>query len=450
MYHQDNHTSLLASFIAFVREQNLIEAEETTLLAVSGGVDSVVMSNLFYQAKLPFALAHCNFKLREAASDQDEEFVRQLAQQYRVPCYTRAFNTLAYARENKLSIQMAARALRYQWFEELCTKYQLDKIATAHHGDDSLETLLLNLTKGTGIAGLHGILPRQGRVIRPLLFADKAMLLQYAQAHKLAWQEDVSNTQNYYARNLVRNKVVPLLKLINPNLAATSRLTRERLEQVEAFFHEYVAAIQRQIFHQHGEDYYVAIQTIQDKPWAAVVLAAMLKPFGFQFVQLQSLLAHSPQSGKMLKSAHYQLYVDRATWIITPCRQSSQTVYTIPGITTKRVVMQDYALHMKVIPWAQYAINPDSKVAALDLARLSFPLTIRRWQAGDAFYPLGMRQRKKVSDFLVDCKVPRPLKEHIYVMLTGHELAWVVGYRIDDRYKITNTTKMVYEARLIT
>ncbi|MEM7383130.1 MAG: tRNA lysidine(34) synthetase TilS [Bacteroidota bacterium] len=449
MWYKNDGTSLLAAFRAFIREQRLLAQGETTLLAVSGGVDSVVMSSLFYQAKLPFAIAHCHFGLRGAASDQDAAFVRQLAQQYGAKLYEQSFDTLAYAHKKKLSLQMAARELRYQWLEELCVQHAIDKVATAHHSNDSLETLLLNLTRGTGIAGLHGILPRQGRVIRPLIFADKAQLLRYAQVAQLAWREDASNVQDSYARNFVRNKVIPLLQALNPSLTATSRLTVERLGQVEAFFQEYTGAVRQQILQQHGAQYYLVIQQLQDKPWAPVVLAALLEPFGFGFAQLRDLLRCSPQPGKWIASPNYQLYVDRSRWIITPHVLRSQCSYTIAAAADQVLVTRDHRLRLRVIPRAQYTIIPDGDVAALDLALLRFPLTIRKWQPGDYFYPLGMRQRKKLSDFLVDCKVPMPLKGDIYVMLSGDELVWVMGYRIDGRFSITTNTQMVYEARLM-
>ena len=449
MGYKEDDTNLLAAFLAFIRKQQLIVPGEATLLAVSGGVDSVVMSSLFYQAKLPFAIAHCHFGLRGAASDQDEAFVRQLAQQYGAKFYAQSFDTLAYAHQKKLSVQMAARELRYQWFEELCVTYDLEKVATAHHSNDNLETLVLNLTRGTGIAGLHGIPPWQGRVIRPLLFADKAQLLQYAQGAQLAWREDASNTQNNYARNLVRNKVIPLLQTLNPSLTATSKLTVERLGQVEAFFQESIGAMRQQILQQRGAQYYLAIHQLQDKPWASVVLAALLEPFGFGFAQIRDLLRCNPQPGRWVASMHYQLYVDRSEWIITPHGLRSQYVYTIATAADQVLATLDYRLRLQVIPRAQYSLIPDGDVAALDLALLRFPLTIRKWQPGDYFYPLGMRHRKKLSDFFVDCKVPRHLKEDIYVMLSGGELVWVMGFRIDDRFKITTNTQMVYEAQLI-
>ena len=447
--YKNNHRSLLTAFLAFIREQNLIEEGETTLLAVSGGVDSVAMSALFYEVKLSFALAHCHFGLRGTSSDQDAVFVRKLAQQYGVKFYTRSFNTLAYARSKKLSIQMAARALRYQWLEELRTDYRLHKIATAHHVNDSFETLLINLTKGTGIAGLRGIAPRQGKVIRPLLFADKASLIAYVQGKQLAWQEDGSNAQNHYIRNCIRNQVIPVLKTINPNLIATSRLAMARLGQIEAIFQEHVSVIRQQILRQDGEKYYVNIQHVRDMPWAAVVLEALLKPFGFHFAQLSRLLNPQTQCGKMIASAHYQLYVDRSKWIIIPYIHHPSPCYTIATSATQTLEIQHGILKMQATPSARYTLLPDARIAALDLAKLSFPLTVRRWQPGDFFYPLGMQQRKKLSDFLVDCKVPRPNKEAIYVMLSGAEVVWVMGYRITDRFKITHTTQMVYEARLI-
>jgi len=439
---------MLKAFLTFVLKKKLLPQKGLTLLAVSGGVDSVVMSHLFYQAGFRFAVAHCNFGLRGTASDQDETWVRALTKQYNAVCHTNTFDVCTYAKPRGISIQMAARTLRYAWFQQLCETHGFAKVATAHHGNDSLETALLNFTKGTSIAGLHGILPRQGILIRPLLFANKTEIINYAREEGLSWREDNSNQQDHYQRNLIRNQVVPWLKKINPSLETTFRLTAERLGQVEAMFNEQVATVGQRIGHHRGNDYYVAIHTIQGKPWAPVVMWELLKSFGFNFTQISSLLAQQPPSGTMVETASHRLYVDRKHWIVTPVtRPSARTYYTIQPTTTSLTV-SPYALQCSHIPNARYKIVASKAIAALDKARLTFPLVVRKWQPGDSFYPLGMQHRKKLSDFLIDNKVSVPLKERTWVVTSRNEIVWIVGHRIDDRFKITTTTQQVYEIRL--
>lgn len=439
---------MLQEFLTYIHEGSLVHKDETTLLAVSGGVDSVVMSSLFYGAKLKFAIAHCNFGLREEASQEDERLVEALAQQYQVDFYRQSFDVRTYAEEKKLSIQMAARELRYQWFGRLLEKYAFGKLATAHHQSDSIETFLLHLTKGTGIAGLHGILPKRGKLIRPLLFADKAMILHYAQERGLVWREDSSNRENNYQRNLIRNKVVPLLKTINPNLEATFKITMEKISQAQAVFNTHVAGIKEKLIRFQSPDYYVAIQSIKDEPWAPIVAFELLQPFGFNFFQIKALLAHPQQSGKMLIAEAYKLTVDRDRWVISPHPAQSSSSIAISA-ATKSLKVGEQRLRCTVIPHAKYVISPQATVAAFDLMRLTFPLTLRKWCPGDFFYPLGMQQRKKLSDFLIDLKVPMHVKERVHVVTSSDKIAWVVGYRIDDRFKITERTQAVYEIRLL-
>ncbi len=439
---------MLKTFLAFVLQKKLLPQKGPTLLAVSGGVDSVVMSALFHRAKLSFAIAHCNFGLRGAASDQDEAWVRALAQQYKVSFYVHTFDTRAYAQAQGVSIQMAARALRYAWFQELCEEHGFEKVATAHHSNDSLETVLLHLTKGTGIAGLHGILPTQGRYIRPLLFASKAEIVNYAHTEGLAWHEDSSNQQDHYQRNLVRNQVVPQLKKLNTNLEATFRSTLERLGQVEAMFNEQAATICQRICRQQGKDYYIAIHAIQDKPWAPVVAWELLKPFRFSFIQTSNLLAREHSSGTMVETTSHRLCVDRRHWIITPRTDLNSPSHYIIHTTTKSLTMPLHELQCAHIPKAQYEIVAHKEVAALNGAQLKFPLVIRKWQPGDTFYPLGMQQRKKLSDFLIDNKVPVPSKAQVWVVTSDGQIVWVMGYRIDDRFKVATSTQQVYEMRL--
>lgn len=441
-------TNMLQKFLTYIHKGNLIQKDETTLLAVSGGVDSVVMSFLFYEAKLKFAIAHCNFGLRGEASQKDERGVEALAQQYQIGFYRHSFDVRTYAKKKKLSIQMAARVLRYRWFLRLLEKYAFDKLATAHHRDDSVETFLLNLIKGTGIAGLHGILPKRGKLIRPLLFADKAMILHYAQEKSLLWHEDSSNCKNHYQRNLIRNKVIPLLKMINPNLATTFKTTTEKISQVEAVFNTHVASMKKKLIHFQPPNYYVELQHIKDKPWAPMVAFEILQPFGFNFLQIKALFSHPHQSGKMIIAAAYKLTVDRDHWVISPYPAQSSSPIVITT-ATKSLQVGTQCLRCAIIPYAKYRIAPQATVAALDLRHLTFPLTLRKWCPGDFFYPLGMQQRKKLSNFLIDLKIPMHVKEHVYVVTSSDKIAWVMGYRIDDRFKITARTQAVYELRLL-
>jgi tRNA(Ile)-lysidine synthase len=449
MVYKGTDGNLLNAFQAYLQKTKLLETHETTLLAVSAGVDSMVMCSLFYRTQLKFAIAHCNFTLRGSEAAEAEELVYQLSQQYQVPCYSKKFATFTYAQKHGLSIQMAARQLRYAWFEELRSQHNLQWIATAHHQDDVLETLLLNLTKGTSLAGLHGILPRKGHIIRPLLFTNKNSLLQYAQQEKLFWLEDSSNAKNTYQRNLIRNKVIPILKSINPNLHHTTQLTVERLSQIELLFQKQLKDMKQLLFHTHKDMHEIMLQPLQAQPAAPVILWELLRPFGFNFPQIKNLLTGKTQSGKLIYSSGYTLYVDRSKWIIKPRSTTLQTPYSIAKPNLESIKIADYTLTMHITPREQYIIKPNPHIAALDLSCLIFPLTIRPWQSGDFFYPLGMKKRKKVSDFLVDLKIPRAYKNQIYLLISDNQVAWIMGYRIDNRFKLKHTTEKVYELSLV-
>jgi tRNA(Ile)-lysidine synthase len=448
MFYQNKRSNLLNAFLGFLQKNQLLKSDEATLLAVSGGIDSIVMAALFKHAQLKFAIAHCNFGLRGTASEEDDQFVGRLAQAYQVDYYTKRFDTQAYAQQHRLSIQMAARKLRYEWFETIRSQHLFKWIATAHHQDDVLETLLLNLIKGTSIAGLHGILPRKGNLIRPLLFANKNSLWEYAQQEQLTWREDASNTADTYQRNLLRNQVIPVLQSINPNLVHTTQVTVERLAQVELIFQEQLALIKQQIFHTLENTHEILVELIQDQPWTPVVLWELLRPFGFNFIQIKNLLQSNPQSGKAIYSPTYTLYVDRNKWVLTARLPSTKNLHIIPNETPHILDTFAYIIQTNVLIKDTYVIQSDNRIAALDLDFLKFPLTIRRWQPGDFFYPLGMQQRKKVSDFLVDLKVPRPYKDQIDVLLSGNQIAWIIGYRIDNRFRIQPHTRKVYELQL--
>lgn len=439
---------MLQAFLAYILKNKLLPQKGTTLLAVSGGVDSVVMSALFHQAQLDFAIAHCNFGLRGTASDDDATWVRTLAKQYAVACYAHTLDVRAYAHKHSVSLQMAARTLRYTWFQQLCLQYGFKKVATAHHLNDNLETVILHLTRGTGIAGLHGIPAQQDRYIRPLLFATKKEISKYAQEAGLIWREDSSNRYDNYQRNLVRNQVVPQLRKLNPRLEVTFKCTLTRMVQTEAVFNEHVERIQKKIGHYEGSFYYIAIHTIKDQIWAPVVAWELLKAFGFNFAQINQLLTQkNTKNGAMMETGSHQLYVDRGHWIVIPRVTHNTTTYMLPR-TTRSLKVPPYTLACTHISYTQYTIGASRQVAALDSTQLHFPLTIRKWQPGDVFYPLGMQKKKKISDFLIDTKVPIPLKAQTWVVTSDDKIVWVMGHRIDERFKIIATTQQVYEMRL--
>lgn len=441
---------MLQDFLDFVAQQQLISTEKPLLLAISGGVDSVVMSALFARAKFPFAIAHCNFALRGEASEQDQAWTAQLAAQYGVSFYTHRFATRAYAQSMGISVQMAARKLRRDWLETLCTQHCFHAVALAHHGDDSWETVLLNLTRGTGLMGLRGIQPAHGVWIRPLLFAHKERILRYAIKHGLSWREDASNAQLAYKRNVVRHQIVPRLKRLNPNLSVTSRYTIERISQTARFFTEKVACLRAQSVSARGPCWYVSMKPFVQKEWAGAVLAEILGVWGFCFGQIERLLRSDAVSGSWIESPHYRLYTDRHRWIVCPKPSQATSVSHTMACKDHLITAGVYTLTARAsVPIQNYRLSTSTDQIGLDQDQLAFPLKIRRWQPGDRFVPLGMSGRKKVSDFLIDTKVPVPEKDHVYVLETADkQIAWVAGYRIDDRFKLTDATRRVYDLRL--
>ena len=451
MSHKYKHINLIRDFKNFLARYALMKKEDHVLLAVSGGLDSVVMANLFHRTGLSFGIAHCNFGLRGLDSDADAQWVEKLAHQYSVSFHLQQLDIASYMQQKGCSTQMAARDLRYSWFSELCIEKGYDKVAIAHHADDRAETILFNLTKGTGIAGLHSILPQRGSFIRPLLFTHKSTLLTYAQANGLTWREDRSNDTDDYARNIIRHHVIPALQRINPELISTLNHTIERLSQVEALFKQSMDTWHRQIVSFRSEGMYFTITEIRYQPWVVVVCWEWLKPFGFNFTQVNSLFQSKNIAGKVIYSTNYQLVTDAAGWLVTKRShliETKEDLLLIPKHATN-ITTSLYVFHLRKLAATSYQIVPDRAVAALDEAKLAFPLTIRRWQRGDIFYPLGMRQRKKVSDFLIDRKVPLWAKEKVDVLCSNGIIAWIIGYQIDDYFKITPSTQHIYELKRI-
>ncbi|WP_259014069.1 tRNA lysidine(34) synthetase TilS [Emticicia fluvialis] len=436
---------MLHAFLTYINSQSLFEPTDKVLLAVSGGKDSVLLFDLFLEAKFNFAVAHCNFRLRGEDSDKDALFVQQLCEQNSVPFYTVAFDTRAFAKANKLSIEMAARQMRYEWFEQIRLQTGSQYIATAHHLNDSIETILLNLTKGTGIAGLRGIQAKKQYLIRPLLFASRADIEQYISGKDLKWREDSSNASNDYQRNLLRNEVVPLLKQINPNLEQTFARNIERLQALEGIFLGSLDAFRKAVLSTQGDSILLNISAIQTQQSAAYLLEELLKEFGFNYFQSKEIYqALGKPSGKTFYSDTHTLVKDRMHLIITA---NTTTDFEEVQIQKDASVIEYHGWQFRISKvtaeeWRAYLVSEKSPdVLWLDADKLAFPLSIRRWQDGDRFIPLGMKGQKKVSDFLVDKKVPLPQKKTTLVLTSGSLIVWLVGHRPDDRFKITPATQ---------
>jgi len=429
---------LLETFKRYLKQQTPYRDGDTVLLTVSGGIDSVAMVHLFKKAEIPFAIAHVNFGLRKNDADLDEQLVRELAEELKVVFHIHRPDTQSYAIENSVSIQMAARDLRYQWFQQLARDYSYPWIATAHHQNDVSETLLLNLTHGTGISGLHGILPVNGNIIRPLLFSTKEELFAYAQAEKLKWREDLSNQKDDYQRNFIRRNVIPLLKEINPSLEHTMARSAERIRESEQLLKELVRKKQEECEWKDGL-YYIPEITHQFSPY---ILHELLQNYGFSYASLQQFIQQGSSSGLQLSSATHTLYTDRKQLILKEKEQEKeQEVFSGPcGVVT----IAGHSYELDVLPTvAAGAISKDPYEVMLDADLIKFPLTFRIWKEGDRIKPLGMKGYKKVSDLLIDQKIPLPEKNKIVVVNSGEEVTWVVGLRISEAFKISEKTENI-------
>ncbi|MCC2547858.1 tRNA lysidine(34) synthetase TilS [Hymenobacter sp. BT175] len=433
----------------YIEENELFNlATDQLLVAVSGGMDSVVLADVLHRLGAQFAIAHCHFGLRGEEADADEEFVRKLAKKYNVPYFAEFFQTKAFAEQEGISTQMAARALRYEWFERIRQTQGLDYTATAHHQRDAAETMLLNLTHGTGLAGFHGIRPKNANLVRPLLGIGKPDLFDYLVEERLVWREDASNDSPTYQRNRLRLEVLPVLRDINPSLDHSLQLTAERVGGAEEILRRYVADTAAQARRTAEEATYLNIATLQGTAATALVLHELLRPFNFSYLVVKDIVAaFKAPAGRKFESPTHLLVKDRDELVITPRRL---TGFGTHQLMAGQAELDADGLRLRAEEAAAEGFDlPRGKnVAALDADRLQFPLTVRRWQEGDWFMPIGLKGKKKLSDFLIDQKVPLNLKDEVRVLVTADQkIAWVIGFRPDDRYKVTEETQRVLVVR---
>ncbi len=452
---------MLHAFLTYINEQKLFEPSDKVLLTVSGGKDSVAMFDLFCGANrgdgsLSFAVAHCNFQLRGRDSDEDQLFVENLCKENNVVFHTKTFDTKAYAKKNKISIEMAARTLRYKWFESLRQELNFDYIATAHHLNDSIETVLLNLTKGTGISGLKGISVKKGHIIRPMLFASRKEIDVYITEKNLFWREDRSNASNDYQRNLIRNQVVPLLKKINPNFDETFARNLERFQSLEADFRKNLSHFKATVMREENGVFFLKITNIKYWQSANYYLEELLKEFGFNYFQSKEIFnSLDGLSGKVFHAENYTLLKDREELVISPPTTSEET--TSLNINLEEVGKEqtfdflDKKLSFSVLGIEEIdgKFERNSSVLFADFDKITFPITLRQWHTGDWFIPLGMKGKKKISDFLIDKKISLNLKKNIFLLTSQDAVIWVAGQRADDRFKLMDTTKKVLKVEMI-
>jgi tRNA(Ile)-lysidine synthase len=432
---------MIEEFKKFILENNLIKPGDKILLAISGGIDSMVMAHLFHQLGYNIGIAHCNFSLRAEESDKDEELVRQFAEKHNIPFYSINFETKAFAKKNKLSVQMAARELRYNWFEEIRMKNGFDSIAVAHNLNDNIETLLINLTRGTGLTGMTGMKPVNNRIIRPLLFATRQDILIFMNRHKINFREDKSNADTKYTRNKIRHQIIPALKEINPSIETTLNETAERFYGLDEIVTEFMSQLKEKISEQKDQFIIFNISLLKTYLHNKAVLFELFKPYGITNTRITDLIKviKGNTGGQIITDTH-RIIKNRKELVVSDEKVSNELMYTIPdekafcifpGISSARNVKIDET----------FEIPSDPHTACIDSRKVSFPMTIRKWKAGDHFYPLGMKQKKKLSDYFIDNKYSRFDKENIFILESEGKIVWIIGDRIDDRFKITNSTK---------
>lgn len=433
--------SLLKKFEQYWKAQNFPPKNQKILMATSGGKDSMALAHILLQLGYPIQLAHCNFQLRGADSLADEQLVNDWANAHQIPLFSIRWDTHKEMEHRQLNVQECARALRYEWFQKLCTQEQIPFIATAHHANDNVETLLMNICKGSGIAGFHGIPPKNGNIIRPLLFATREEIDAYILENNVPYREDQSNQSNYYTRNKIRLQVIPLLKEIFPQLIPQVNESIERLRDAELLYQQTTQKILSKLIEKRGNDYYISVIKLKQQAALNSLSYEIAKMFQFSAAQAIELLhlLDSP-SGKYIANTQYKLIKDRDFIIVSPQQEAISSFIPIEP-KAQKIKTQEGILELEICKGA-ISIEPSKHIAYIDVSKLETPLILRRWRQADYFYPLGMSmKKKKLSKFFIDQKIALPLKERIWVLESNKKIVWVVAMRLDERFKITAKTK---------
>ncbi len=447
--------NLRERFLRLIEWDQLFSPKDKLLLAVSGGADSVVLCELCQQGGFDFVIAHCNFRLRDEESDRDENFVRELGKKYNKEVLVKRFDTKRYSEVHKVSTQVAARELRYSWFYELLatTPDSLlrtpDFLLTAHHADDNIETVLMNFFKGTGIAGLRGILPKQGKIIRPLLTFRKEELLEFARENNLQWVEDSSNISDKYSRNYFRHQVIPLVQKIFPKAEENLLDNIKRYADTEILYRQAIELHKKKLLEYKGNEVHIPVLKLHQSEPLHTIIYEIIKGFNFTPAQTNEVLGllHS-ESGKYIQSASHRIIRNRKWLIIAPVETEVADTILIEEESTF-IQRPDFRLEFAKYETKSYKPLTEKATAQLDLHQIRFPLILRKWKPGDYFYPLGMIKKKKLSRFFIDQKLSKTEKENVWVMESDKRIFWVIGYRIDERFKVKESTREYYQVDYI-
>ena len=438
-----------SEFQHFIQDNDLCTKTNRILLGVSGGIDSVCMFHLFRLSGFAIAIAHCNFQLRGEESDGDELFVKSLAEQYDIPLFSTRFETKSIAESEGISIQMAARDLRYEWFEEIRDRYHYNYIAIAHNSDDVIETFFINLSRGSGIKGFTGIKPKTGNIIRPLLFASREKIVNFIQTSSYLYREDSSNSTTKYSRNLIRHEIIPGFEKINPRFKETMLENISRLRETEYIFREQIDIQAQNITYSQNKKLFIDIEKLNKIDLPKTFLYEILSPFGFSSTQINDILSSlHGVSGKQFFTLTHRLLKDRKDLILEEIHAINKNNYLIESKNSEI----DKPIHLLITKSEKnehFNLIRNKNTGLFDLDLIDFPLVIRKWQNGDYFMPLGMQNLKKLSDFFIDNKFSLLDKENAWILESGNKIIWIIGHRIDDRFKITGNTKNILQIELV-
>jgi tRNA(Ile)-lysidine synthase len=432
---------MLEKFKKFVSDNNLFKPGDRILLAVSGGIDSMVMTHLFMQTGNEIGIAHCNFSLRASESDLDEEMVSRYAAEHNIELFSTRFETKAYAREKGLSVQMAARELRYRWFEQIRKEHGYDSIAIAHNLNDNIETLMINLIRGTGVPGLTGMKPEFNNIIRPLLFATRQEIIYYCNRNMINYREDLSNADTKYLRNKIRHLIIPLLKEINPSVESTLNETAERFTGINEIVNDYINNLRDKV--SGITDEHIAFNISLLKPYIhkKVILFELFRPYGISDVALTDLIhiIEGKTGGRLFTGTH-RIIKNRKELLVQSTRHEKDGISLILSLSHLERIPEIEDVRFVSIS-GEFEIPDGPSIACIDPDKLSYPLVVRKWNTGDYFYPLGMNHRKKLSDYFIDRKYSIFDKENALIIESEGKIVCILGDRIDNRFRITDSSK---------
>ncbi len=434
-------------FKKYILENHLFEKKDKLLLALSGGCDSVALFHLLIKYNYHFSAVHCNFKLRGKDSDKDEQFVTDLCKRYDIQLFKTSFNTTEYAEQNKLSLEEAARNLRYDWFEEVRYRNNFAFILTAHHLNDKIETFFINLIKGTGIKGLRSILPKNDKVVRPLLFAERKEIKKFCQNNNIQYRTDKSNNDTNFLRNKLRHQVVPVFSEINPKFSESMNKNFQILSELENIYQEYIQENINNIVSYRNNLYYIDLEKLLQSSAPISLMFEIIRSFGFNSARNELIFKslNTLQTGKIFYSDTHRILKTEKFLIIDKKKYSdNNTLYITEKLNNNDIPELSFSI-LKKIP---EILKTDSDTVLIDFEKIRFPLIVRNYSEGDFFFPFGMKGKKLLSDFFTDKKINLFERERIKLLTTAdNQIIWIIGLRSDERFKITKHTQKVLQIR---